>query len=126
MDGLALSRHGDTLLTASFDATAKLWDVKNGREAAMLEGQMFALVSAAFSLDEQRLAVGGTDGTIKIWDIASKRPLATLKGHKGEGRGGEVRAVAFLPDGNTLVSVSSGSAAIWRAATLAEIDANIK
>ena len=87
---------------------------------------MFALKSVALSSDDQRVALGGSDSTIKIWDLASKRPLATLKGHKGEGTGGEVRAVAFLADGNTLVSVSDKSLAVWRAATLAETDAKTK
>jgi WD40 repeat protein len=124
--GLALSHHGDTLVSASGDAPAKLWDVKGQREGATLEGQMLALKSAALSSDGQRLALGGSDRTIRIWDLASKRPLATLKGHKGEGTGGEVRAVEFLADGNTLVSVSNDSVAVWRAATLAETDAKTK
>ena len=104
----------------------RLWNVEPLRQLGSFATHPSPIRVFALSPDDQRLALGGTDGTIKIWDIASKRPLATLKGHKGEGIQGEVRAVAFLADGNTLVSVSSHSAAVWRAATLVEIDAKTK
>ena len=39
--------------------------------------------------------------TLKLWDVASGRELRTLSGH-----GDSVLAVAFAPDGRTVVSGS--------------------
>jgi WD40 repeat protein len=45
------------------------------------------------------LASGATDATIILWDVETRLPLEPLRGHKYE-----VLAVAFSPDGRTLVS----------------------
>jgi WD40 repeat protein len=50
--------------------------------------------------------------------VASHTEVATLEGHK-EG----VTQLAFTPDGDHLVSVSTDQWRVWRAASWAEIDA---
>ena len=41
------------------------------------------------------IATGSGDNTARTWDAATGAGLATLRGH-----GGEVKAVAFAPDGS--------------------------
>jgi hypothetical protein len=45
------------------------------------------------------LASAGGDGTVRLWDLPSGKEVGRLEGHKGH-----VWAVAFSPDGRTLVS----------------------
>jgi WD40 repeat protein len=54
---------------------------------------------------------------ITIWDLASRQEVATLKAHERL-----VYGVAFLSDGNTLVSVGQEQMRVWRAASLEETD----
>lgn len=109
---------GRTVATASFDATVKLWDVASQRELVTLRGQLNAFDSLALSPDARRVAAGGLDGSVKIWDVASRFEVATLKGHRDN-----VWGLAFLANGDTLVSVSKDSIRLRRAAPLAEADA---
>ncbi len=53
----------------------------------------------AFSPDGQRLMAGFDSGLIKVWDEANQE--VTLKGHAEQ-----VRGLALLPDGRTLVSAA--------------------
>lgn len=57
------------------------------------------LLSAALSPDGHTLAVGGFHGTLALWDART-----LLLKQRVEGQQGGVRAIAFSPDGRTLVS----------------------
>jgi len=83
-----------------------------------LGGRMNSYNCVVDSTEGRRAAAGADDGTIRIWDLASKQEVAVLRGHAEP-----VRRLAFLPDGNSLVSVSRDSIRLWRASPLAEIDA---
>ena len=70
-----------------------------------------------FPNSEDSLSVGGLDGLITIWDLASGQILVALEGHESP-----VLDVAFLGDGDTLVSVGDDQVRVWRATSLAEAD----
>src|SRR5207247_839958 len=115
--GLAITRDNSSVLSASSDGRVILWNLITQRGEA-LGGRMNSYNCVADSLDGRRVAAGADDGTIRIWDLASKQEVAVLRGHAEW-----VRHLAFLPDGNSLVSVSRDSIRVWRASSLAEIDA---
>jgi WD40 repeat protein len=109
---LTFSPSGKVLATTSYDTHLKLLNVESGKEIAKLGGQLIFFSAVAFSPDETRMAGGGGDGSVTIWDLNTDPPLtvAKLKGHSKA-----VHAIAFQPDGNTLVSLSADQARFWRA-----------
>lgn len=96
-------------LVSSFAANAETTGVK--AEIFVQLGHRDSVNAVAFSPDARSIVSGGvgpsfrfggnTPGTIKIWDVASGRELRTLSGHSSD-----VTAVAFSPDGRTIVSGS--------------------
>ena len=95
-----------------------LWDVFRGEIIHTFagtgdnKGLGEAVLSIAFSHDGKRALSGGTDGSVRLWDIASGAELKTIKGHSGSVG---TKAVAFSPDGRTILSVggSDGLAKLW-------------
>ena len=76
------------------------------------------MMSAAFSPDEKRLAIGSNAReAVKLWDTDSYHELLTL-----EGQGSFFHSTAFSPDGNILGSINMrGTLFLWRAPSMEEI-----
>ncbi|MGW5492699.1 nSTAND1 domain-containing NTPase [Streptomyces olivaceoviridis] len=103
----SFSPDGDTLATAGYDRTVRLWDVTDPHRpaplGAPLTGHTSWVSSAVFSPDGRTLASAGDDGTVRLWDVsdpAHARPLGTPLA----GRQGTIYLVAFSPDGRTLAT----------------------
>ncbi|HEV7978956.1 helix-turn-helix domain-containing protein [Amycolatopsis sp.] len=101
---------GKVLATASWDTTAKLWDVSDPhhpRELSTLIGHTGNVEGLAFSPDGRTLATGSWDHTVRIWDVTdpgTPRGLSALSAHTDN-----VRALAFSPDGKILATADNDS-----------------
>ncbi|MFT3717311.1 KGGVGR-motif variant AAA ATPase [Pseudorhodoferax sp.] len=103
----AFSPDGQTVLTASADNTARLWD-RSGQVLAELRGHTDPVWHAAFSPDGQTVLTASWDKTARLWD-RSGQVLAELRGHTGP-----VVHVAFSPDGQTVLTASwDKTARLW-------------
>jgi hypothetical protein len=67
--GIAFSPDGTRLATASWDGTAKVWEVASGRELRTLSGHTAAVEGIAFSPDGTRLATASADKTVRFYDL---------------------------------------------------------
>jgi WD40 repeat protein len=73
------SPDGKFIATASDDKTAKIWDIRSGKELHTLYGHTKNVTSAKFSSDGKRITTISNDNTIRIWDVASSNLLQTLE-----------------------------------------------
>jgi WD40 repeat protein len=101
---IAFSPNGKTLASASWDQTARLWDVATGKLLGTLKGHNKPVLSLAFSPDGKTLATGSLDFTIVLWSPSTGAQHKVLNGHKKQ-----VNSLAFSPDGNLLASASHDS-----------------
>jgi WD40 repeat protein len=100
------------LVTASDDATARLWDMETGECLHTFAGHEKAVHAVAVSHDGKWIATASDDGTARIWDVASGDQLFQFEGH-----GRFVRGVAFLPVGKLLTVGSEGTLRLWKIET---------
>ena len=98
---VAFSPDDQTLASASWDKTIRLWDVDTEQLLYTLIGHTHHVNSVAFSPDGGTLASGSWDGTIRLWNPHTGKLKRTLNDHSG---GVVVASVAFSSDGTMLAS----------------------
>ncbi|MDF5721918.1 MAG: hypothetical protein PUP91_15835 [Rhizonema sp. PD37] len=96
---VSFSPDGNTIATASFDKTIKLWN-RDGTLIKTLTGYNAPISSVSFNPDGQIIASAGRDKTIKLWN-RNGTLIKTLMGHKGD-----IDSVSFSPDGEIIASAS--------------------
>jgi WD40 repeat protein len=110
---VALSPNGETLVSGSEDKTIKLWNVSTGKLSKTLAGHAGGVKSVVISRDGKILASSGDyeDNTIKLWNLATGKLMQSLPENSN--------AIAFSPDGKTLVTTSreepENKIKFWRA-----------
>ncbi len=107
----------------------RLWDLDRLAQSD-LRAHSSVVQSMALSADNRRLATASSDRTIHVWDVESGKSLAVLEGHRSA-----VQAVAYMPDGETIVSAGavvndnnqrpSGEICFWDAQTFEKNRATI-
>ena len=111
------SSDGQTLYTASHDGTAIAWDLSGDRGLERrftfthdpVPDIAFSGHPGIFSPDGRLIAVGLKEQGIGLWDAMDLTPV----GPPQLDTRGEVRALAFSPDGDTLATATLSIATIW-------------
>ena len=132
---VTFSPDGQTIMSTSCDGTIRLWDPTTGVERRtihipapststkrdripsipIVDGDR-GVHTVAFSPDGQTIA-SASYHNIHLWDASTGVELRKLKGHQGL-----VRAVLFLPDRQTILSIShDGTSRLWDSRTGANI-----
>lgn len=111
VNACAFSPDGTRVVSASSDATLKLWEVRSGADCATLRGHTGSVNACAFSPDGTRIVSASSDTTLKVWDTHTGMELATLRGHPLE-----VSDCDFSPDDRWIVSIGiEDKARLWDA-----------
>ena len=114
----AFSPKGDRIVTASYDKTARIWNVSDGLAMAVLKGHEGALERASFSPDGGRVVTAARDSTVRVWDAKSGAQLFVLQ------QPGNSPTAKFSPDGTRLLTASDDAnhaLSIWDARNGANI-----
>ncbi|MBE9108795.1 TIR domain-containing protein [Nodosilinea sp. LEGE 07298] len=107
VNGVSFSPDGQTIATASFDGTAKIWK-STGQEITTLEGHTDTVTGVSFSPKGDLLATASFDQTARLWTPKGEE-VATLKGHTAT-----IWGASFSPDGQTVATASEdGTVKFW-------------
>jgi len=72
------SPDGQRIVTASDDATARVWDASSGQLRATLRGHTSAVSSAVFSPDGQRIVTASNDNAARVFHVVTLSEIAVL------------------------------------------------
>jgi WD40 repeat protein len=110
---VAISPDGRTILTASDDKTAQLWDALTNEPLGRPLVHQGPVVSVALSADSKSFLTVSTDHTVKLWDADLGQPLGLILEREVLGR-----AAAFGPAGKSVITgYLDGTMRHWNATT---------
>lgn len=103
------SPDGQSIASAAWDKTVKLWDAKTGKLIATLKHQD-SVNTIAFSPDSQTLITGSEDKTLNIWNLQARPTLVkTLTEHTDS-----IKAVTVSPNERLIASAGyDNTIKIW-------------
>jgi WD40 repeat protein len=122
VSGVAVTSDGRYAISASYDTTLKVWDLRASQAVHPLEGHTDRVTGVAVTPDGRSVVSASWDKTLKVWDLsaARKRKTSLAAAHKRkagpgtsqvvhtlEGHTDFVRGVAVTPDGHYAISASS-------------------
>ncbi|MCC6458420.1 MAG: hypothetical protein IT328_25950, partial [Caldilineaceae bacterium] len=133
---LAYHPNGKLVASAHYDYLVRLWNMESTTVDQVLQGHTKAVQTVTLSRDGAWLASGGDDQTILVWQLSAldvSNPARVVNGAPDEAeksgevtqtraqrrhilysQHGRVTALAFSPDGATLVSGGFGhSVCLW-------------
>ena len=104
--GCAVSPDGGWVVSASADATLRVWEVASGRVERVLAGHASA-VSCCALRGKETVVSGSFDPTLRAWESRTGLCRLVLDGHSTA-----VRCCAILPGAMSIVS-GAGDGGIW-------------
>jgi WD40 repeat protein len=112
------SPDGEWVIAGDFDGTARIWNMRTGKQVdnvMKLDGMIRA---CAFSPDSKTVATGTMTGHFRLWETATGRPLCESTVQPGMSlHDPPIENVAFSSDGKLVVSGCCQAVQTWDAAT---------
>ena len=108
-----ISPDGRLVVTGSWDASAKIWDVASGKAILKLDGVHEQFVnSVAFSPDGKLVLTASDDRTARFWNVSTGQTMEpVLRGHESR-----IYQARFNDDGSKVITTSGDKTAlIWDA-----------
>jgi DNA-binding beta-propeller fold protein YncE len=96
------------VVSASDDATVRLWGVASGKVLGVLKGHAGPVRSVTVSRDGRYILTGGSDATVRLWEAAGGQLLREFRKHTDP-----VVAVAFMAGSQTLSSSRDAVVHAW-------------
>ena len=109
----ALAAAGAVLVSGSWDAPVRVWDLKQAKELHSFTGHTKPVQSVSIDAAGRRIASAGRDGQVILWDIAGGKELKRIAVL--------AQSVSLSPDGRLIAACGSGWARIWEAETGADV-----
>ena len=108
---VAFAVGGSRIVSGSLDGSVRLWDADTGAPIAVLDGPLGRVQVLACSPDGKLIAAA-QDQWVTVWDAEHSARLTTIP------HSDLVRALAFAPDGERLLSgAGHGALTLWAART---------
>src|SRR5207249_2042965 len=104
------SPDGSSIVTASADHTARVWDAATGQLRFTLQGHSEAVNTAAYSPDGRHIVTASNDAAAIIWDATNGQLHNTLRGQAGS-----MTSAVYSPDNRDIVTVSYDGIRFWTA-----------
>jgi WD40 repeat protein len=110
---IAYSKDGSQVLTAAYDGTAKVWDVRDRSGTPPVSMQPGKIAVAASSADTALFVVGAADGSAGFWRKDHNESFWPLPN-----KGAAITAVAISPDKKrAMLGYKTGAATVFDIAT---------
>ena len=103
----SFSPDGRRVVTAGADTTARVWDVHAVGGELVLSGHRDRVYDAAFSPDGSNVVTASRDDTARTWNARTGASEKTLH------QGGDVLAVAYLPDGGGIATAGEAGVKLY-------------
>jgi WD40 repeat protein len=106
VEGARFNAQGDRLLTFGDNGTTRLWDVQSADEVASIDQPTAYVTAAEFNADGSLIASASAYGAF-IWDGRTGEKIRRLERDDSESKlkANVPAAIAFHPDGNSVVVV---------------------
>lgn len=101
LTAFSLSQDGAWVATGDKNGNLAVWNLSDGKQIALIEGQSPEIISVAISPDKTLLASVAENKIISIWDIGTQKLKFSLSKHLHAFR---VNKLLFSPDGKYVVS----------------------
>ena len=105
---IGVSPDGKLCASASYDNTARIWDIQSGECLQTLSGHEDWVMSASFGNDGKWLLTASYDGTARIWETATGRCKHTFRSNSNR-----IESAIFANSKQLLLGGENGCVELW-------------